>query len=144
MENINTCISYLASASAKSVARLSRARLAPFGITPIQFAVMQMIYEAEGASASEVGSSLSVDSATIVGVIDRLQAMDLVERKRSSHDRRKQPLFLTARGAEVLPGMQDAMNTLNREVDEALGDAAENVRQSLERLSSLSPDLGKE
>ena len=47
MKSIRTCISFQASAAAKVVTRLSRARLAPHGVTPIQFAVLQAVFEAE-------------------------------------------------------------------------------------------------
>ncbi len=138
MDTIRTCISFLAGGAAKSVARLTRERLSRFGVTPIQFAVLQTVFETEDATASEVGATLSIDSATIVGVIDRLEAMDLLRRVRAPEDRRIHRLVLTGTGRERLPDMQAAMDALNAEVDARLGAAAGEVRESLSRLSALT------
>lgn len=143
METIGTCISFLASRAGKTVARLSRERLSRFGVTPIQFAVLQMAFESDDPTASEIGAILSIDSATIVGVIDRLEAMDLLRRTPVPGDRRVYRLVLTALGRKRLPGMQAAMDDFNAQVDAVLGAAAGDVRQSLSRLSSLTLDHGK-
>lgn len=138
MDTIRTCISFLASSAAKSIARLARERLSPFGVTPIQFAVLQAVSEAEGGTASDIGTTLSIDSATIVGVIDRLEACGLVRRERSGRDRRIHRLVLTDDGSRRLPEMRAAMDGLNAEIDAALGGAAQTARASLTRLSALT------
>lgn len=137
METIRTCISFQASAAAKVIARLSRARLAPHGVTPIQFAVLQAVSEESDQTAADIGASLMIDSATIVGVIDRLSALDLIARAADPADRRINRLSLTARGGKALPAMQAAMDALNTEVDLALGTSAPGVRASLQELASL-------
>ena len=142
METIRTCISFLASSAGKTIARLSRERLSPFGVTPIQFAVLQTAFESETATASEVGAILSIDSATIVGVIDRLEKMDLLRRTPVPGDRRVHRLVLTDLGQARLPEMQAAMDDFNAEVNAALGTAAGDVRQSLSDLSDLTLDHG--
>ena len=138
MQTIRTCISFLASGAAKSVARLSREALSPFGVTPIQFAVLQTVLETKDGTASEIGAILSIDSATIVGVIDRLERMDLLQRRRAPEDRRIHRLTLTETGLRCLPEMQAAMDGLNERIDAALGDGADDVRGSLSQLSELT------
>ena len=137
MENIRDCISFQASAAAKTIARLSRTRLAPFGVTPIQFAVLQAVSEAKRQTAADIGTALMIDSATIVGVIDRLAAMNFLTREADPADRRLNRLLLTSQGAAALPAMQVGMNELNAEVDIALGPAAPSVRKSLQQLAAL-------
>lgn len=137
MKHIQNCISFQASTAAKAIGRLSRARLAPFGVTPIQFAVLQAVSEAKCQTAADIGTTLMIDSATIVGVIDRLAAMNFLAREADPSDRRLYRLLLTSEGAAALPAMQAGMNELNAEVDIALGSEAPSVRKSLQQLASL-------
>lgn len=141
MDNIRTCISFQASTAAKVIARLSRSRLAPFGVTPIQFAVLQAVFEVENQTAAEIGGYLMIDSATIVGVIDRLAAMDLVSRVPDPSDRRIKRLVLNPEGQAALPAMQKAMNEMNDEVDKILSQSAQTVRESLDKLAELQIDV---
>ena len=143
MDTIRTCISFLASSAGKTVARLSRERLSGFGVTPIQFAVLQMAFESNDSTASEIGAGLSIDSATIVGVIDRLEKMDLLRRTPVPGDRRAYRLVLSDQGRTRLAEMQAAMDDFNAEVDARLGAAAEDVRQTLSDLARLTLDHGK-
>jgi len=137
METIRTCISFQASAAAKTIARLARNRLAPHGVTPIQFAILQAVSEEEHQTAADIGAALMIDSATIVGVIDRLSAMDLIARAPDLADRRIYRLSLTEQGRAALPAMQAAMDALNTEIDSAMGASAPDVRSSLQGLMSL-------
>lgn len=137
METIRSCISFQASAAAKVITRLSRACLAPHNITPIQFAVLQAVSEAENQTAADIGATVMIDSATIVGVIDRLAAMGLMTREAHPTDRRIKRLVLTPLGAAELPAMQRAMDDLNAEIDLALGRSARDVRESLSKLTEL-------
>ncbi|MCU0802067.1 MAG: MarR family winged helix-turn-helix transcriptional regulator [Rhodobacteraceae bacterium] len=137
MESISACISFQASAAAKVVARMSRAALAPHGVTPIQFAVLQAVWEVPDSTATEIGTTLMIDSATIVGVIDRLVALRLMTRVPDPADRRIYRLSLTPHCKEALPAMQSAMNGVNAVVDAALGPSAPGVRASLRDLASL-------
>lgn len=137
MDTIHHCISFQAGAAAKAIARLSRTRLAPFGVTPIQFAVLQAVSEAERKTAADISTDLMIDSATIVGVIDRLAAMDFLAREADPADRRLNRLLLTSQGAAALPAMQSEMNALNTEIDAVLGQSAQRVRKSLQQLAAL-------
>ena len=112
------------------------------GVTPIQFPVLHTAFEAEGATASAIGATLSIDSATIVGVIDRLEKLGLLRRTPVPGDRRAYRLVLTDLGRTRLPPMQAAMDALNAEVDAMLGAAAGEVRRNLSRLCTLPLDDG--
>jgi DNA-binding MarR family transcriptional regulator len=83
-----------------------------------------------------------IDSATIVGVIDRLAAMGFLAREADPADRRLNRLLLTSQGAAALPAMQAEMDGLNSGVDAALGRSARGVRKSLRQLAAL-PALKK-
>lgn len=141
MDTIRTCISFQASTAAKVIAKLSRTRLVDHGVTPIQFAVLQAVSEIENQTSADIGAALMIDSATIVGVIDRLAAMELLAREPHLSDRRIKQLVLTERGEKQLPAMQAAMDALNSEIDATLDQSAREVRNSLQRLAKLTESL---
>ena len=80
MDRIDDCISFLSGKAAQAVARVTRERLAPHGVTPVQYAVLQVLWERDGQSGAAIGSRLVLDSATVTGVLDRLEKQGLIVR----------------------------------------------------------------
>ncbi|WP_282610563.1 MarR family winged helix-turn-helix transcriptional regulator [Pelagibius sp. Alg239-R121] len=134
MDRVEDCISFLIGKAAQQIARRSREKLASHGVTPTQYAVMKVLWENEPQSGSEMGSRLQMDSATITGVIDRLEAADLVERRPDPSDRRIHRLFLTRRGRSLQKPLDRAMDELNAEAREVLGKQASAVLKGLRQL----------
>ena len=50
----------------------------------------------------DLANTLGTDRATMMAMIDRLEQRDLLVRKRSVEDRRRQELYLTEIGNEIL------------------------------------------
>lgn len=137
MERIDDCISFLIAKASQTVARLSRERLAPHGITPLQYAVLQVLWEQDGISATEVCTRLVIDSATITGVVDRLERLELIQRRADATDRRVNRLFLTREGRRRRGSLQAVMDGVNDEVARAFDTDAELLRGFLRRLAAL-------
>jgi DNA-binding MarR family transcriptional regulator len=78
------------------------AAMAGIGLTQKQVAVMELISENPGASQIEIAGRLAMDRATMMALVNRLEERDLVERRPSSVDRRRQELHLTGHGAATL------------------------------------------
>ncbi|GAB1261833.1 MarR family winged helix-turn-helix transcriptional regulator [Aurantivibrio plasticivorans] len=70
------------------------------GMTPVQFSVFALVASNEGLSQVAIGESLAMDRASTMAIVDKLQAADLIERRKATHDRRMQALFLTEKGKE--------------------------------------------
>ena len=81
-------------------------------ITPVQYAALQTVAHAPGIDQRTLARTIGFDTSTIAGVIDRLEARDLMQRNASPDDRRVRRLTLTEAGhhllVQVLPGMQRA------------------------------------
>lgn len=135
MPDIADCISFLTSAAAKAMNRLARERLAPHGITPSQYAVMRGLYEKSGQTGAEISASLVIDSATLTGVLDRLERAGFLARKTDRDDRRINRLELTADGLALMPALDAAIDSVNEEADRRLRDQAEAIREALKRLA---------
>ncbi len=121
MERIEDCISFLAGKAAQQVARRARDKLAPHGVTPVQYAVLRALWERDGQSGAELGARLAIDSATITGVIDRLEAASLLGRRPDAGDRRVHRLSLTARGRALRAPLDAAMVALIAEIAAEIG-----------------------
>jgi MarR family transcriptional regulator, organic hydroperoxide resistance regulator len=78
------------------------AALADLGITQKQAAVMWLVNANPGVSQVSVAAALGMDRATMMALIDRLEDRELIVRKRSTVDRRRQELHLTPPGQNML------------------------------------------
>ncbi|MDR3476153.1 MAG: MarR family transcriptional regulator [Devosia sp.] len=74
------------------------ASLAPLDITQKQFATLELIACNPGVSQIDLAATLGTDRATMMALVDRLDARGWVERAVSAVDRRRQELRLTATG----------------------------------------------
>lgn len=70
-------------------------------LTPTQFAALARLRELGGTTQNQLGRLTAMDPATIQGVVRRLVARGLVERRPNAADRRVMVLSLTAAGARV-------------------------------------------
>ena len=78
------------------------ATLAPVDLTQKQYGVLALIGANPGVSQVALGKALGVDRATMMGVVDRLDARGLLTRVQSQDDRRRQALGLTDAGQRLL------------------------------------------
>lgn len=134
MDRVEDCISFLIGKAGQQVARRAREKLAAHGVTPTQYAVLKVLWERDGQSGAELGGRLLTDSATITGVVDRLQAAGLLERRPHDQDRRVHSLFLTAQGQALQAPLDAAMDQLNDEVARGMGGQAPALWTALRRL----------
>jgi DNA-binding MarR family transcriptional regulator len=79
------------------------------GIRPGVFSLLMLVARNPGAAQIELARALSIDKASIVAVIHRLEKAELVERRRSTVDRRRQGLFLTPLGTRRVAQMRTRM-----------------------------------
>lgn len=68
------------------------------GLTPAQFDIVATLGNTEGMSFKELGEKTLITKGTLTGVVDRLEAKQLVSRSASPTDGRSQIVRLTARG----------------------------------------------
>lgn len=73
---------------------------AEFELSPVQAHVLRTLgYGSQPMSV--VASYLACDASNVTGLVDRLEARGLVERRNADHDRRVKLLCLTQAGADV-------------------------------------------
>jgi len=77
---------------------LLRRQLEPTGLTPQQFGVLALLHANNDQRQAELCARGATDPNTMVGLVDRLEAMKLVRRRRDPADRRAHLVCLTAAG----------------------------------------------
>ncbi len=73
-----------------------------FGLTGPQLVVMRTISEHRDITVGGVARQVSLSQATVTNIIDRLETRTLVQRLRSSQDKRKVTVSVTPQGQELL------------------------------------------
>ncbi len=119
------------------VARLMRKRyeqrVRHLGLTRAQWQVLTFLSYYEGIQQSGLASHMEVEPITLGRIVDRLESLGLVERRRRSGDRRAWLLYLTEQSAPIL---EELLAIAARLREEVLADIAPKDREQL--LSSLN------
>lgn len=113
MERIEDCISFLLGKAYQQVQQAAKQRLGVHGVTPTQYALLRVLWERDGQTGAELGERLLLDSATITGLLDRLERAEMIERRADRQDRRVNRIFATARARELQPILDRAMDEVN-------------------------------
>lgn len=78
-------------------------------VRPGVFSVLLMANANPGLAQIQIANELGIDKASVVALIDRMEGMRWVMRKRSTEDRRRQGIFLTEEGAEAMRKIRRAV-----------------------------------
>jgi DNA-binding MarR family transcriptional regulator len=78
-------------------------------IRPGAFSALALINGNPGLSQTELANLLGIDKASMVSLVDRLEDEGWVIRKRSTDDRRRQGLFITAEGTRTFKSLRREM-----------------------------------
>jgi DNA-binding MarR family transcriptional regulator len=105
-------------------------------ITPGQFGVLSVISDNPGLSQTQLGNALGIDRSTVVAVIDRLEARNLVVRAAAPNDRRSHALKLSQQGAALLRRLEDLVRAHERHIGRNL--SADDQRQLIELLDRIA------
>lgn len=92
------------------------------GITEQQWRVLRVLWDIEEISHSDLAGLTLIPAPSLIGVVDRLAAMQLVVRRRSSLDRRVVYISSTEQGRDlreqILPAVQQSYFELKASLDE--------------------------
>ena len=90
--------------------------LASYGITPVQFYVLNALWVTDGMKFKELAKSVGIDGSTLTGILDRMERGGFIERRDDPEDRRSLLVFLTAKGREIGPLLISLAERLDREI----------------------------
>jgi DNA-binding MarR family transcriptional regulator len=85
-------------------------------LRPGLFSLLVLAHANPGICQIDLGTHLGVDKASMVALLDQLERADLIERRRSTRDRRRQGIFLTAAGGRELESLLQKVRQLERQM----------------------------
>lgn len=89
-------------------------------LTQTQFATLAKLYEVRRCSQSDLVRLLTLDSATVNGVVERMRARGFITHTDDPNDRRRQWLALTDEGVRAIRAAQDVAEEITEETLTAL------------------------
>jgi DNA-binding MarR family transcriptional regulator len=119
----------------KALRREFDARAEGIGITAAQLPVLYRLWKEEGILISVLTRDIASDGGTVTGLLDRLEAKELIRRERSHDDRRAIRIFLTPAGRELQGGVMQILGALNQQALEGFSlPERSQIAQALERV----------
>jgi len=125
------CYVYLLSKAYQKGQSLVQKRLKKYGLTNIQYLVLEVLWKMEGITASETGKILSIDKATLSGVIERMVDSQWVFKKPDENDKRVFQLYPSEKANRLKENLIDERKKAN---DQLLSDFTLEERVLLRRL----------
>jgi DNA-binding MarR family transcriptional regulator len=110
--------------------------LKPYEITPTQYNVLRILKGAgpSGLCRNEVGARLLRPVPDVTRLLDRMEEIDLIARRRGGADRRYVTTTISEKGLKLLDALDDTVRTLHREQLGHLKDAR--LRQLVDLLAA--------
>ncbi len=99
---------------ARKMARVTRKKVASYGLTTTQFFLLTALYEEDGIPITALAQKVALDKATLTGLLDRLERDGLIRRESNPEDRRTIKIHLTAKAE----GLRDELTDLYHQNNE--------------------------
>jgi MarR family transcriptional regulator for hemolysin len=115
-------------------------RLRPLGFSRSKWMILLHLSRTDGMTLSALAERIGIEAATLVRLIDRMEAEGMLERRPSESDRRIKHLHLTPTGKETAKRIKayaaDLRKEILSEIDEkelnSTLSVLENIRKKLE------------
>ncbi len=109
------CIFFQLAKANQLASRFLSQKVAELNLTPIQALVLGFLHAEDQITSSELGRKTDLDSATLTGILDRLEAAGFIERKNNPEDRRSIHIHLTPKGTALSKEAIQVIATANIE-----------------------------
>ena len=106
------------------------------GLSPMQGLALLHLNAEEPLTMSALAVALKCDNSNVTGIVDRLEAAGLVERRPATHDRRVKTVVVTALGRRLRDEADRRMRVPPPPFARLGADDARALREILERLAS--------
>jgi DNA-binding MarR family transcriptional regulator len=85
----------------RSLTRVLNAGFTPYAVSVAGFNVLFVLWHDDGVMQSDLPKLVDIDKATLTPIIDALERQGLIVRRQDASDRRRNNLFLTAKGRSL-------------------------------------------
>ena len=129
------CIFYQLAKTNQAALRFWSKKVAQLDVTATQGMILNFLLDEDNVPSRQLGDRVNFDSATITGLLDRLEAIALIERQPNPKDRRSVLIRLTTKGRELAVEIRKQVGDENREfLSDLTSDEEEALRNLLHRL----------
>jgi len=132
------CINYLLTVAQHEVFQEFSTRLAPFGVTPGQYGVLNCLWASGSATPKEIAQALRLENSTVSGVLDRMQKRGLIERVLDPKDLRSIQVVATGAGMAIREDVLRTVEELNVRILEGFpAEQRENLLACLQSIGKI-------
>jgi DNA-binding MarR family transcriptional regulator len=96
------------------------AKTLKLGVLMWQFAILTLVQRNPGASQLQLCAAIGLDKSSLTLVVQALERRGLIKRVRHAHDRRRNELTLTPKGAQVLARLRPIARAHEARIADAL------------------------
>jgi DNA-binding MarR family transcriptional regulator len=136
---LEQCVNFVLTKAQQSVHQLFKAELAPYGVTPGQYAVLKCLWDENGQTAKQLAERLFLDGSTVTGVLDRMEQKGLIVKQADPRDRRALQVKLTEKGRGLEEPLTRVIEEANQKALRNLDEA--HARELKQLLQTISPGL---
>lgn len=136
---LEQCVNFVLTKAQNAIQQLFKAELAPYGVTPGQYAVLKCLWDENGQTAKQLSERLYLDGSTVTGILDRMENKSLINRQPDSKDRRAVRVMLTEQGKALEGPVNATIELANKKALQKLN-PQESVllKKLLEELNHVS------
>lgn len=120
-----------------AMGRLYRPLLSQHGLTYPQYLVLVALWQRNDQKVNDLGGALNLESNTLTPLLKRMEAADLVTRKRNPKDERSVIVSLAAKGL----ALQKEAATISRCILDAAGDDLTDLISLRDKIQELAERL---
>jgi len=110
------CYVYLLSKAHQKGHGLVQKRLLPYGLTNVQYVVLELLWHQKGLTAGEIGKLLVIDKATLSGVLDRMIDSKWLIRRQKKSDKRIFRLYPSIKATRLKKKLVKERRDANKEL----------------------------
>jgi DNA-binding MarR family transcriptional regulator len=126
---------YLIAHAHRRLREMAEGMLEPLGLHPRDFGALSILSECQPCSQNALASRMGITPPAALGLVDELEARELVFRQRNAADRRFYDLTLSGRGRAALAEAQTTAAEAQAVVTALLGDGGDaRLRELLSKL----------
>ena len=109
------CIFFQLAKASQSATRFWAGKIAGLSLTAVQGMLINFLLEDDQITSRDLGKKTMLDSATLTGILDRLELAGIIERRQHPEDRRAIHILLTAKGRQAARSLREIAVEANKE-----------------------------
>jgi len=109
------CIFFQFAKANQLASRFLSQKVSDLNLTPVQALVLGFLHMEDQITSGELGKKTGLDSATLTGILDRLEAAEFIERRNNPDDRRSIHIHLTPKGSGLSKAVIEVIEAANKE-----------------------------